>query len=259
MPSKYFSKRPVLRWVLILVVICLGAQAGRFLHLRITARNSARAARVTRPISYTTTLREIVHGPDGTTTAGPEYTFAVRSDGSSLLRSIGRGSQRVLYLSSGLQVDTNDGTNSKSTMRFPNFNPLRFQRNPDSNCLNSMAGMPMTSVPETFLGEETVSGYRAAKTARGGTTSWYALDYGCALVKDRWEFSATEVSEKELVALIAGEPDKSLFEVPAHYREVLPSERVRGPKKECTGCDQDSDRALQSLDDDYKRRRVRPR
>jgi len=259
MSGKYFPKwRTILRLAFVVVVIGISAQAGRLLHLRINARNIARAARVGRPISYTVTLRETVHGPDGTTTLGPEYTFAVRSDGSTVLRWVGKGSQRLLYFSSGFQVDTNEGTNTKSSMMFPNLNPARLQRNPDSRCLNSMAGMPITSPPETFLGEEIVAGYRTAKIADGLTTSWHALDYGCALVKDRWDFSATEVSEKELVALVPGEPDKALFDVPAHYREVLPSERIRGPKKECPGCNEDSDKFLQTLDEDYKRLAARP-
>jgi len=78
MSGKYFPKwRTILRLAFVVVVIGISAQAGRLLHLRINARNIARAARIGRPISYTVTLRETVHGPDGTTTAGPEYTFAV--------------------------------------------------------------------------------------------------------------------------------------------------------------------------------------
>jgi hypothetical protein len=116
----------------------------------------------------------------------------------------------------------------------------------------------MTSSPQTFLGEETIAGYRTAKIADGIITSWRALDYGCALVKERWDFSATEVSEKELVALVAGEPDATLFDVPAHYREVPPSERILGPKKDCPGCNEHSNTVLERLDEDYKRLAVKP-
>src|SRR5882672_3000857 len=250
MPSKYLSKlRTILKWVFVLAVICVAAQAGRLIHSRLTARTKERPVRVRRPIPYTVTLRETVHAPDGTTTLGPEYTHSVRSDGSTLMRSVGRGSQRILYLSTGFQVDTNEGTSTKSSMRMPNWNSASWQRDPDSKCVNSLAGKPMTSPPETFLGEEIIAGYRTAKIADGLTTSWHALDYGCALVKDRWEFSATEVSEKELVALVAGEPDAALFDVPAHYREVPPSERILGPKKECPGCNEHSQKVFQELDE----------
>ena len=259
MSGKYFSKwRTILRLVFVLVVIGLAAQAGRLLHLQIKARTDARAARVGRPIPYTVTLRETIHGPNGTTNLGPEYTDAVRSDGSKLMRTIGKGSQRTLYFSSGLQVDTNDGTNTKSSMRMLNANPATWQRDPDSNCLNSMAGTPFTSPPGTFLGEETIAGYRTAKIVDGIFTWWHALDHGCALVKQRVDFSATEVSEKELVALVAGEPDATLFDVPAHYREVTPSERILGPKKECTGCDESTNKFFQDLDKAYKHLAVKP-
>jgi len=247
--------RTVLRWALVFAVIVLAAQAGRLLHLQIKNRSNVQAARVRKPIPYTTTLRETVHGPDGTTTQGPEYTYSVRSDGSTLLRWVNKGTQRILNYSSGLQVDTNDETLTKSSINRPNESPAERQRDPDSKCLNSMAGKPMTSPPdEVFLGEEeTIAGYRTAKITNGSITSWHALDYGCALVKERWEFSGTEVSEKELVALVAGEPDSGLFDVAAHYREVPPSERILGSKKECAGCNEHSQIVLKKLDEVYQR------
>ena len=121
----------------------------------------------------------------------------------------------------------------------------------------------MDSPPETFLGEETIAGYRTVKittapTTEGVITSWYALDYGCARVKGRWEFSSTEVTEKELVALIAGEPDANLFEVPANYREVPPSERILGSKKEHRACNEGTLKLLQKMDEDYKRHKDKP-
>src|SRR3979411_1633091 len=97
MSGKYFPKwRTILRLVFVLVVIAIAAQAGRLLHLQIKARTDAKAARVGRPIPYTVTLRETVHGPDGTTTPSLEYTWAVRSDGSIVMRSVGKSSQRIL-------------------------------------------------------------------------------------------------------------------------------------------------------------------
>ena len=252
----FFRWTTSFRWLFVVIVIAVAAQAGRLLHSQMKNRIEAPAgaAAVRRPIPYSVILREILHGPDGTITPGLEHTDAVRSDGSVLMRWRGKGLQRVIYLASGFQVDTNDQTNTKSSIRRPNQNPATWQRDPASNCVNSLAGSPMTFPPsDTFLGEETIAGYRTAKIASGIITSWYAVDYGCALVKQRWEFSATEVSEKQLVALVAGEPDPSLFDVPAHYREVPPSERLLGPKKEPAGCDEHTRKAIQGLDDDYKR------
>lgn len=262
MPMKRFLKwTSILRCLLVVVVIAVAAQAGRLLHSHMKTRIGPHAvgAAVRRPIPYAVTLRETVRGPGGTTTQGLEHTYAVRSDGSRIMRFRGEGLQRLIYLASGFQVDTNDQTNSKSSIRKQSYNPLASQRDPSSMCVNSLAGTPMTFPPlDTFVGEETIAGYRTAKISAGIITSWYALDYGCALVKSRWEFSATEVSEKELVALVAGEPDPSLFDVPAHYREVLPSERLLGPSKEPAGCDEDSRKAFQEVDDEYRRLKAKP-
>jgi hypothetical protein len=263
MPVKRFLKwTSILRWLFVVIVIAIAAQAGRLLHSQMENRIEAPAgaAAVRRPIPYTVTLRGTVHGPDGTTTPGLDYTDAVRSDGSVLMGWRGKGSQRLMYLASGFQVDTNDQTATKSSIRKQSFKPLASQRDPSSMCVNSLAGTPITTPPsDTFVGEETIAGYRTAKIVAGIITSWYALDYGCAPVKERWEFSATEVSEKELVALVAGEPDPSLFDVPAHYREVLPSERLLGPNKESPGCDENSRKAFQEIDNEYKRLAAKPR
>lgn len=254
---KHFLKwTTTLRWLFVVVVIAVAAQGGRLLHSHVKNRIDARAAgaAVRRLIPYTVTLRETFRGPDGTRTEALEHTYAVRSDGSKLMRWRGRGSQRVIYLSSGFQVDTNDENNTKSSMRKPNHNPATLQRDPNSKCLLSMTGRPMTYPPEdVFVDEEIIAGYRTAKIAAGIITSWYALDYGCAPVKERWQFSATEVGEKELVALVPGEPDSSLFDVPAHYREVPPSERLLGPKGESPACDEPTRKAIKELDEDYKR------
>jgi hypothetical protein len=177
-----------------------------------------------------------------------------------MMRWRGEGLQRIIYLASGFQVDTNDQTATKSSIRKRSFKPLASLRDPGSMCVNSLAGTPIFFPPkEAFVGEETIAGYRTAKVADGTITSWYALDYGCATVKERWEFSATEVSEKELVALVPGEPDPSLFDVPAHYREVLPSERLLGPNKEPPGRNENFRKSLQEVDDEYRRLAVKPR
>jgi hypothetical protein len=262
MPMKRFLKwTSILRWLLVVVVIAVAAQAGRLLHTHMKTRIGpcTVGAAVRRPIPYTVTLREIVHGPNGTTTPALEHTYAVRSDGSRMMRWRGEGLQRIIYLASGFQVDTNDQTNTKSSIRKQNHNPLASQRDPISMCVNSLAGTPMTFPPsEAFVGEEIIAGYRTAKFADGIITSWHALDYGCAPVKERWQFSATEVSEKELVALVAGEPDPSLFDVPAHYREVPPSERLFGPNKQRPRCGENCRKDMQELDDEYKRLAAKP-
>jgi hypothetical protein len=101
------------------------------------------------------------------------------------------------------------------------------------------------------VGEEIIAGYRTVKIVSDIITSWHALDYGCALVKDRWDFSATEVTEKELIGLVAGEPNASLFEVPSNYREALPSEGTHP-------CNEETRKQLQLFDQEYKRHAAKP-
>jgi hypothetical protein len=251
--------RTISRWFLLLLAIILAAQAGRLLHLEIKDRTNAQAVQNRRPIPYTVMLRETIHSPDGASRVSREITEAVRSDGSTVMRSVTvGGSTRTLYFSTGLKVNTSERDQTKTSMKVENQDPVSLKRDPASNCLNSFDGKPVTTPGETFLGNETIAGYRTAKIAHDSITEWRALDYGCALVKDRWEFSANEVTEKELVALVAGEPDKALFDVPKHYREVSPSERVLGPNKQRRTCNDQTLKLLQMLDDDYKRRGGKP-
>ena len=251
MSSKFlWSWKRISLAVLILVSIVLAVQAGRLLHSRLNRTRNGQIVRK-RPIPYTVTLREIVHAPDGTTRVTGEITFAVRTDGSTAFK----GSHgRNLYFSSGLAVGTNDTEHTKTSMNVPSQMSGSLNRDPNSNCLNALDGQPITSPPETFIGEEIISGYRTAKIADGIITSWHALDYGCALVKDRWEFGPTEVSEKELVAISAGEPNPDLFNVPLDYREAPPSETLLGNKKQCHTCDEKTSKRIQMMDEAYKRR-----
>jgi len=118
----------------------------------------------------------------------------------------------------------------------------------------------MSSAPETEVGEETVAGYRTVKIMNNNVTAWYALDYGCAMVKDRWDFGGKEFTEKYLISLIGGEPDAALFDVPATAREVSPSERMLGSSKECGTCSPNTLEFLHKLDKEYEvRRAVKPR
>jgi len=245
--------RTVLRSVLILMAVVLAASAGGLFHMRIKAR----AARMAGPVPYTVTLREIVHN-QGNATPGPEYTWAIRADGSRVIRIVEKkGTQRILNFASGVEVNINESNNTRTSMMRPNWNSANLLRDPNSKCLNSLAGKPLTSPPETLAGEEVVSGYQTAKIVSDSRTSWHALDYGCASVKEMWDFGKGEVSEKQLVALVPGEPEASLFEIPAGSREVSPSERIFGPNKECTECDEHTRKVFQQLDQEYRRLAVK--
>ena len=239
---------------MLLVVVGLASVAGLFIRTRINGHQSHARA----PIPYTVTLRETVHGSDGNAHLGPESTWATRSDGSRVIKITEKATQRIINFASGVQVEINDSTNTRTSIMQPNADVAGLQRDPDSKCTNSLAGKPITSTPETFAGEETIAGYRTAKIVRGGVTEWHALDYGCAVVKDRWEFSTKEVSEKELVSLSSGEPDAALFDIPANAKEVPPSERILGPQKDCKDCDAHTKERFQKMDAEYRRFAIKP-
>jgi hypothetical protein len=81
------------------------------------------------------------------------------------------------------------------------------------------------SNPETVAATERIEGYRALRVVRGSVTRWFALDHGCALLRQRVE-TGKEVSEAHLVALTPGEPATELFAVPGDYAERPPSARA---------------------------------
>lgn len=246
-------RRTILGSVLLVLVTVLAAQGGRLLHLRTNAPSGAQNVRDRLPIPYTVMLREIIHAPDGTVKVSREVTQAIRQDGSLLnMSSTNKGTRRSLSFSSGLQVDTNELENTKSSIANRTSNPKRWQRDPNSKCLSALDGTSFDS-DQTLVGEETIAGFRTVKISSGIITSWHALDYGCAKVKDIWQFGPTEFTEKELVALIGGEPDAALFHVPTKYREVSPSERIMGPDKGRQPCNESGEKLLRMLDEDYKR------
>jgi len=100
----------------------------------------------------------------------------------------------------------------------PKIRTSNWLRDSGNNCL--ISGLTADEKPD---GEEVIDGYRAVKLTLGSTTHWFALDYGCALIKDRAEWPDGQMSEKRLVALIPGEPAPSLFDDPAESQEVPPS------------------------------------
>jgi hypothetical protein len=160
MSGKYSSnRRTIFRWAFVLVVISLAALAGRLIQSRIKARE----VRPGTPIPYTVTLRETIRGHDGRVTVGPESTWAIRTDGSRAIRIVEKGSQRILNFASGLEVNINELTNTRTSMMKKSLLPsTTWQRDPSSKCINSFAAKPMTSTTETFVSEET-AGYRTAK------------------------------------------------------------------------------------------------
>lgn len=254
MSIKRVEWRRMLQWALVLIIVGLGVPMARLIHTHLKAKEG----RVGGPIPYTVILKETVHGPNGATTVPRDLIYAIRSDGSYVRRlthtNPADGAERLVKFSSGIQVTINEFADTKSTILL-NVNPARWQRDPNSKCINSFAGTPVTSPPEVVSGEEMVAGYRTVKITRNNVTRWLALDYGCALVKDKIVFSGQEFSEHNLVALIPGEPETALFHVPAHIREVSPSERIKGYDRIGKNCGPDCAKRLHKFDESYYKHR----
>jgi len=260
MPSINAEVKSLLKWALIGVVVGGIVHVGQVVYSGLKAKE----ARVGSPIPHTVVLHETVVSPNGTVYKGANFTRAVRSDGSSLLWRAYENdngpaynfmtySERIIQFASGIKVTVNELTRMKSTIAYT-VNSGRWQRDPASKCMNSFAGVPMVdSPPDVISGEETVSGYRAVRITRNNSTIWYALDFGCAMVKDRTEWAGQGYSEKSLVKLIPGEPDTSLYAIDGSIKEAPPSEMMLRPGLPMTS---QNTELLRRLDETYYKHRI---
>jgi hypothetical protein len=182
-------------------------------------------------VPYTVVLQDYAIQASGEVPSR-KLTMAVRADGSRAVDITsddpGKTSERILTFSSGKTIYIMEKNYLKSsTYDLAKRDPNRWLANPNDSCLVRSAN----SQPDV-IGEETVGGYRTIKLSvklSGGTnTEWLALDYGCALVKDRFEWGDGQVSGKKLIALIPGNPAPSLFDDPAGFEEVPPSRMFPG-------------------------------
>lgn len=223
----------------------------------LTSR-SARAVRaqVLPAVSYTLVLHETVTGPSGTARSGSLQTRAVRSDGATVLRlGSAEDGSRLIWLPSGIQIMTDDRSHAKSTMRRLE-NPNGWYRNRQTGCIATDASH------ESVLGEETVDRYRAVKISRKTNariqTVWYALDYGCAVVRSRMDFGGLESSEWRVVTLVPGEPADELFAIPSDYKEGPLSALDPDPPASACGpdCQEQLKRRKQRMDAEYYKYRI---
>jgi hypothetical protein len=193
--------------------------------LRTHAPAIKAAMRAPKPVAYTVVLDMVTLQPNGSPLPTHRLTWAVRGDGSRVFDMISVTpdkpfSERIIDFASGEQITIMEHKAKKSTTFDPvNHTPSKWVLDAGNNCLSTS-----TSIPQQSLGEEMVDGYRTVKIASGQGTRWHALDYGCALVKDRMEWSDGQVSEKKLVTLVPGEPSPSLFDDPNGFEEIPPSQ-----------------------------------
>lgn len=181
--------------------------------------NVVRRVRAQSHSTATTVLTEVVTRANGEIHGSLTYVYAVRADGSQTMIASAPVSHpnfenRLIDLASGEHIAVQDTRRLKSTLPPSLSFAGRPRRDPNSNC--AVNGEPL-------LGLQNIGPFRSMGIGRAGHKAWYALDYGCALVGERFEFSDGAVSEKRLVTLFPGEPDPSLFMVPLSYTEVVPS------------------------------------
>jgi len=171
---------------------------------------------------------------------GALQTRAVRSDGSTLLAlgSIGAGANgsRVIQFASGSRAQTDELQSKVSTTQ---SRPVKVDsfKDPASGCVRTFGGEAWTTTPLAVVGQEQIAGYRATKVAVGNNAyNWFAVDYGCALLKTRLEFGTQGASEFTMISFKPGEPDAFLFAVLSTFAEGPPTSLLRRSAK-CPDCD----------------------
>lgn len=237
------------------------ARMGLYVVVAILAVNAVRLAipkaraQVASIVPYTVVLAETMTGPTGQRKPGPLQTWAGRSDGSIAVRmDLPSSGNREIHFASGMHVLLNDVARVKSTtQRAIEYSWARDLR---ENCATRITGLPLKRSGEPVV--EHVGGYQVARIKHtDGITLWFALDYGCALIKQRMDFGSQGASDLELVSLIPGEPAAAVFAVPDDYTEGPPSSfPAAQPSPKCTGeCEKSMKAHLGRADQDYYRHR----
>lgn len=228
------------------IVVMLAANTARLAVPRARAQ-------VVSVVPYTVVLAETITGPSGQRQPGPLQTWAGRSDGSVAVRmGLPSSGNREIYFASGIHVLLNDVARVKSTtQRAVEYSWARDAR---ENCTRRITGVPLKRNADPV--REQMAGYRAVRIQQSdSTTLWFALDYGCALIRQRMDFGAQGASDLELVSLTPGEPDTALFTTPSYYTEGPPSSFPSArPSVRCTG---DCEKSMKSYLEraDYYRHR----
>jgi hypothetical protein len=146
-----------------------------------------------------------------------------------------KNSTVTIRMANGDVIEGQDGIKAKSTYHFHRFGSLvnvvpAFD--PRTNCHTPVGGYA-GPVP-IYVGDADVAGIRTAmlqaKGSHGGdpttTTSYYAPDLGCVILKNVTEFHdgagmLTQVVTREATKVVIGEPESALFDL-SSYQEMDP-------------------------------------
>jgi hypothetical protein len=170
---------------------------------------------------YTVLRTESGFDKAGTLRYTNQYIEAVRADGSNMWKATtSLVQQRRIYFANGEKVLTNELLGKKST--YPKQFASIPARRPEASCLSPSD----LKVGWVLDGTDSVGGYRTARVMFKGSkrimTAWHALDAGCALLQLRLEHE-DGLTVQNLSSLVFGEPDPTLFQVPANFQETPPS------------------------------------
>src|ERR1035438_868909 len=213
----------LLLWVTIAAV---AATSGRFSYAKLgralAGSGYAHAHRLSDSTAYTIMRSETLTDNSVKTVVSAQYTTAVRSDGSrALLNDDHRIRMRFVRLTTGEDVRINETLGKKTTSM--QSGP---SRRPASCPDQSFAARGWS-----YVGDETIGGYRASKLELKSNsayqTVWLGIDLGCEILQ-YYNKTETGLSVQNLVRVSLGEPDESLFEVPASLSEVSPSQLLLG-------------------------------
>lgn len=199
-----------------------------------------RAHASTKPVPRTSTLQEFTeyHGDRALVAT---FTHAIRSDGSEVVierhvdakSNTVTGTLKKLSFADGRMVWLNPDNELKSSFNLGHVANIRMpRRDPRSGCRLGLDGeTPETAVP--VFSEDVVGKIAAVKaTSQHGElnlTQWFSPLHGCEMIKQVVVFEKSGgVSQQDVLSVSVGEPDPSLFEIPATAIEAKPSAMMAG-------------------------------
>ena len=155
-----------------------------------------------------------------------------------------RSARLISRMATGSQLMTSQG--ERALIRRWGF-PA--PRDPKESCTNAQE----LSSGRVIDGEDNIGGHRAVRIVNvmGSRkfTMWYALDLACAVLQQRFQHETGE-TDQNLAAVIIGEPDAALFQLPTSLKEVPPSVLYRCPEG-LQGCKELPDQANERFDKTY--------
>ncbi len=161
-------------------------------------------------------------------------TIALRSDGSraDIIREPRKGwIMRRLSFADGKMQTVYDEVKSVSTSQLSaaeNQNRWKASPEPSANCATPISGNRQPH-PSVVLGRDSRFGLPVVKIRNeSNLTLWMAPSLGCVALDYAVDWDSahpgTNTSVLKLDSVTLGEPNASLFDVPATYAEMLPSQ-----------------------------------